>query len=156
MWNSDSRRLLEWPEICACPSAASDSGIKRHLGAIFRSLELALGNNRYDLCEYFDGLSFLLLPLPPSFTDIYPLYPILHIVRISRIGMKTCTSNKPDLLFLSSPHRQCWWVFEILVAEIYIMLGCLNVTVRVRQISNLNCDLNLPIEANLFSPSSAI
>ena len=36
------------------------------------------------------------------------------------------------------------------------MLDGLNVTVRVRQISNLNYDLNLPIEANLFSRSSAI
>ena len=38
------------------------------------------------------------------------------------------------------------------------MLGGLNVTVRVRQISNSNYDLNLglPIEANLFSRSSAI
>ena len=54
--------------------------------------------------------------------------------------------------------QQSRWVFEILVAEIYIMLGGLNVIVRVRQISNSNYDLNLglPIEANLFSRSSAI
>ena len=63
-----------------------------------------------------------------------PLYPILHIVRISKRGMKTCTSEKPDLSFSSSSHRQSWWVFEILVAEIYIMLGGLDVTVRVRDL----------------------
>ena len=36
------------------------------------------------------------------------------------------------------------------------MLGGLNVTVRVRQISNSSYDLNLPIEANLFLQSIAI
>ena len=41
------------------PPAASDSGIERHRDAIFRPRELALCNNRYDLCEYyFEGLAF--------------------------------------------------------------------------------------------------
>ena len=44
--------------------------------------------------------------------------------------MKTCTSEKSDLSFPSSPRRQSRWVFEILVAEIYIMLGGLNVTLE--------------------------
>ena len=66
MRNSDrrkpSRRLLEWTEICACsnefisPPAASDPGIERHRDAIFRPRELAFGNSRHDLCDYFEGL----------------------------------------------------------------------------------------------------
>ena len=39
------------------PPAASKSSIERHRDAIFRPQELALGNNRHDLCEYFEGLA---------------------------------------------------------------------------------------------------
>ena len=58
-------------EICAClnefisPPATSDPGIKRHRDAIFRPRELAFGNNRHDLCDYFESLDLgfsLLLP----------------------------------------------------------------------------------------------
>ena len=40
---------------------SSDCGIEKHRDAIFRPRELALGNNRHDLCEYFEGLAFYLL-----------------------------------------------------------------------------------------------
>ena len=39
------------------PPAASDSSVERHRDAIFRPRELALGNNRHDLCKYFEGTS---------------------------------------------------------------------------------------------------
>ena len=58
---AENLRMLKQTYIS--PPAASDSGIERHRDAFFRPRELALGNNRHGLCEYFEGLAFSLLLL---------------------------------------------------------------------------------------------
>ena len=82
------------------PLATSDSGI----GMLFLDhgnwLSTKFGMT---IVNIFKASHFLSCFLNLRALQTYPLYPILilHIVPISRRGMKTCTSEKPHLSFPS-------------------------------------------------------
>ena len=108
-WKKQSHRFLEWLEYLWILKWASGCVLLQywkpwmlfldHENWFSAIIDMAFVNNltAYHFLVCFHNLRAL---------RTESALPILHIVCISRRGMKTCTSKKPDLSFPSSPRKR--------------------------------------------------